>query len=56
MDPNTRLQIDIRLQEALEAAGRSALGMPATVETFRAWLAQARLELALADAPAQSKH
>jgi hypothetical protein len=41
-------EIDRRLHEALYDAGRSALGMPGTVDTFKAMLAQAGLALVLA--------
>jgi hypothetical protein len=40
--------IDRRLRDALHDAGSSALGMPGTVDTFKAMLAQAGLVLVLA--------
>lgn len=43
-----RLEVDQRLITALYDAGRSALGMPSTVDTFKAMLAQAGLKLVLA--------
>ncbi len=43
-----QLDIDVRLTSALYDAGRSALGMPGTVDTFKAMLAQAGLVLVLA--------
>ncbi|MES5483611.1 hypothetical protein QMZ05_12705 [Bradyrhizobium sp. INPA03-11B] len=36
-------EVDRRLHKALDDAGRSALGMPTSVETFKAWLTQAGL-------------
>lgn len=41
-------QIDRRLFDALVRAGRSALGMPSTVDTFKAMLNDAGLALVLA--------
>jgi hypothetical protein len=46
--PDDRLEIDRRLTVALYQVGRSALGMPATADTFKAMLAQAGLVLTLA--------
>jgi glycine cleavage system aminomethyltransferase T len=43
-------EVERRLAEALHSAGRSALGMPATIDTFKAMLARAGLSLALAEA------
>ena len=40
--------VERRLSGALHEAGRFALGMPGTVDTFKAMLAQAGLALALA--------
>jgi hypothetical protein len=51
LDPaklDERTEIDRRLHEALYDAGRSALGMPGTVDTFKAMLAQVGLVLVLA--------
>jgi hypothetical protein len=39
--------VDLRLAEALRDAGRSALGMPASVDTLRAMLDRAGLALVL---------
>jgi hypothetical protein len=43
-------EVDRRLEDALLTAGRSALGMPGTVDTFNAWLAEAGLALVLVPA------
>lgn len=43
--------VDMRLADALRAAGSSALGMPGTVDTFRAWLDRAGLALVLKAKP-----
>ncbi|MCK1536841.1 MULTISPECIES: hypothetical protein [unclassified Bradyrhizobium] len=40
-------EVDRRLAKALDDAGRSALGMPGSVETLKAWLARAGLCLVL---------
>ncbi len=44
----TTADIDARLADALATAGRSALGMPSSVDTFKAMLDQAGLALVLA--------
>jgi hypothetical protein len=43
-------EVERRLHEALLTAGRSALGMPGTADTFNAWLAEAGLALVLVPA------
>ncbi|ULK98878.1 hypothetical protein [Bradyrhizobium sp. I71] len=43
--------VDVRLAEALRAAGSSVLGMPGTVDTFRDWLDRAGLALVLKAKP-----
>jgi hypothetical protein len=43
-------EIDRRLEGALIAAARSALGMPGTVDTFKPWLEAAGLDLVLVPA------
>ena len=43
--------VDIRLAEALRQANKSALGMPATLDTFRSWLDRAGLTLVLKGKP-----
>jgi hypothetical protein len=40
-------EVDRRLAKALDDAGRSALGMPGSVDTLKAWLARAGLCLVL---------
>jgi len=37
--------VDRRLLDALTRANRSALGMPGSVDTFKQWLADAKLAL-----------
>ncbi|WP_176731404.1 hypothetical protein [Bradyrhizobium elkanii] len=36
-------EVDLRLAKALRDAGRSPLGMPSSLDTFKAWLSQAGL-------------
>lgn len=43
--------VDVRLAEALRHVGHSALGMPSTVQTFRAMLDRAGLALVLKHKP-----